>query len=334
MENHLSNLSKNRMPTHFDETLSIEPIVLTKFPKLAMVVFLCLSLHVSSTRDCIAQDKKDPWEQPPRPLSSDRAKESSPPSSSEEPEKSDDQKLKKRVKSGNQPKAVQETSPEIKLVFKNSALLTPPRKNRITMELNAFRNYLMALGFEVPKGTPAFGTAGAGKGWTAASSSDYGDPALSKDIYIAEEAVDDLTTWRRAYAYYVFDKIFSQPPSAGDLFFIRTWDTYIFTDYFASSYANQRPKDSRGMGGWVSALWEIRDSCGWDFTDRSLFYTYKSIIQYEEKGFKVIDEEEVKIFNKYFSTHFFHGVWVLDNNLQTRPPIGIILRKHKLLEND
>jgi hypothetical protein len=220
-------------------------------------------------------------------------------------------------------------SPEIRLVFKNSALLTPARKNRITRELNAFRNYLVGLGFEVPKETPPIGTyPGAGGSTMAFVSS--GDPGLDWSIYIGEKAIDDLTTWRRAYADYVFDTIF-KTHSTRDRLSIRTWDAWIFTDYFASSYANQRPKDIKGMNGWVGALWEIRDSCGQDFTDRSLFYTHKSIIQDQEKGFKIADEEGDKVFNKYFSTCFLHGAWVLDNDFQNRTKIGQILRKYNLL---
>ncbi len=222
-------------------------------------------------------------------------------------------------------------SPEIKLVFKNSTLLTPARKNKITVELNAFRNYLVGLGFEVPKETRPMGI-GKGKGWTSGFNSSS-DPVMSGDIYIGEEEIDDLSTWRKAYAYYVFYKIFNTNNANIDLDSIRTWCSFIFTDYFTNSFANQLPKDSKGINIWVSALWDIRTSCSQDFTDRSLFYTYKGIIQdREKKEFQIRDEEFVKVFNKFFSIHYFQGSWVLDNNSQNRHKIVKILRKHKLIE--
>jgi hypothetical protein len=227
----------------------------------------------------------------------------------------------------------QTTPPEIKLEFKNSALFTPARRNKITTELNAFRNYLVGIGFEVPKETPAMGITVKGKGMVSASSDYFGDPALDMDIYIGRESIDDLTAWRSAYAYYVFNQILSiHPYNDVPHFFIRTRCSWIFEDYYANSYANKQPKNLKGVDGWVGALWEIRDSLGQDFTDRSLFYTYKSIIlDKEEKGFEIINDEDVKVFNNFFSRHFFDGAWVLDNNYQSRSKIAEILKKYKLI---
>jgi hypothetical protein len=201
---------------------------------------------------------------------------------------------------------------QIKFVFKNSALLTPIRKKNITKELNSFRNYLMGLGFEVPKETASMGI-GSGKGASSAFGSS-GNPVFD-DIYVGEESIDDLTLWRKMYANYFFQR-----------YRVRVDNRHqglvgmILTDYFSKSYANQPPKDCKSFDGWICALWDIRNSCGQDFMDRTLYYASMIEIQDEEKDF-----------NKYFSYRLFAGEWVVDNNFQNRPKIGQILRKYNLL---
>jgi hypothetical protein len=220
---------------------------------------------------------------------------------------------------------------EVKLIFKDSPLFTPERKRQITIEIDAFRKYLIGLGFDVPKEMPPIGTFH-GKGFQSAYSGSLGNNLpFNADIYIGDEAIDDPTSWKRAYAYYFFTVIFDRhsQKDAG-LKFRKEWIIHIFLDYFANSYSNKRPKFAKGIDEWVNALWDIRDSCGQDFTDRALFYTSEVKIEAEEKIEKNFKNFE-KDFNKDFSLRFLEGAWVVDNNLQNRPKIGEILRRHNLL---
>ena len=55
------------------------------------------------------------------------------------------------------------------------------------------------------------------------------------------------------------------------------------------------------MNGWVSALWDIRQDRGQDFTDRALMYSLKAPVDSSED------------MNKYFSDRFRGGVLVVKN---------------------
>jgi hypothetical protein len=79
--------------------------------RLVLVFAIAVAVGITITTSSTAQDHKDPWEQPPHPLSQDRAKESSTSSTSGKPEKSDAQKVKKRAKSGKESKAGQPSLP-------------------------------------------------------------------------------------------------------------------------------------------------------------------------------------------------------------------------------
>lgn len=220
---------------------------------------------------------------------------------------------------------------QVKLIFKNSPLFTPKRKRQITIEIDAFRKYLIGLGFDVPKEMPPIGTFH-GKGFQSAYPGSLGNNLpFNADIYIGDEAIDDPTSWRRVYAYYFFTVIFDRhsQKDAG-LKFRKEWIIHIFLDYFANSYPNKRPKFAKGINEWVNALWDIRDSCGQDFTDRALFYTSEVKIEAEEKIEKDFKNFE-KDFNKDFSLRFLDGAWVVDNNLRNRSKIVEILKRHNLL---
>lgn len=231
---------------------------------------------------------------------------------------------------------------QVKLIFKDSPLFTPKRKQKITVDIDAFRKYLIGLGFDVPKEIPPIGTS-AGKGWTMAFSSN--GPIFYDSIMIGDKEIDNPESWRRATANHFFMKIFPWHSTDDiDIELARTWTIWIFAEYFASSYANKRPKQSHGMNGWVDVLWDIRDSCGKDFTDGSLFYASKIDIDKERKDNRGTStpnkppstgtntKEFAQDFNKYFSERFISGSFVLDNNLRNRQKILKILRQYNFIK--
>jgi len=216
-------------------------------------------------------------------------------------------------------------SPEIKLVFKNSPLLTAARQKKITTELNSFRNYLIRLGFEVPKETPPMGIENK-VGFTSGGTTP-GDSVLDWSINIGEKDIDNLTIWRLAYTEYVFRKILSESSvTKEDRFQHNFFTIIVFDKYFTYSFRNQ-PVNKRMDGGrdWVPALWEIRDRCGHDFTDQALFYTFRSILRHKTT-------EDESDFNKYFLNQFISGLWVVDNDLHSRSKIFQIFKKYNLFK--
>jgi hypothetical protein len=207
------------------------------------------------------------------------------------------------------------SKPQVKVIFTNSPLLTVHRRHRITAEITSFSNYLVAIGFEVPKEIPPIGTS-PGRGLTSAFSSE-GDPVMNQNIYLGEEQIDDPRIWIRAYATYVFSELLGAYSVPDDE--MHVWTAWIFIDYFTSSYSNQRPQESKGMNGWGSALWDIRRSCGREFMDRSLYYASRS---------KVMKGSD---FNKYFLNRLVVGMSVIDNNFSNAPKVQEILKERHLL---
>lgn len=206
---------------------------------------------------------------------------------------------------------------QVKIIFKNSPLFTAQRRHRISSEIESFNSYLVAIGFDVPKEIPPIGTS-PGRGLSSAFVYP-GDPVLNQHISLPEEQIDDPKIWIRAYATLVFNQLLGAYSAPDDEMQNNLWTTWIFIEYFTSSYANQRPRESKGMNGWVSALWDIRRSCGQQFMDRSLYYASRSKV---EKG---------SDFNKYFLNRLVVGMSVLDNNFSNASKVKGILREHRLL---
>lgn len=215
---------------------------------------------------------------------------------------------------------------EVKLIFKDSPLFTSERKQQITAEINAFRRYLIGLGFDVPKETPPIGITH-GKGFTAGYSNSHTiDLAFTEQIYIGDELIANPASWRNAYAQYFFRRIFGyEHLGNAELEFRRSWTGVIFASYFAGSYWTERPWHMEGFNGWVKALWDIRDSCGQEFTDRALFYAFK--FKEVKSSFKKFEDD----FNEDFAYRFFWGVEVVDNDFHNRPKIIQVLKKYNLL---
>jgi hypothetical protein len=102
---------------------------------------------------------------------------------------------------------------------------------------------------------------------------------------------------------------------------------WVFSDYFTSSYSNKKPIFTQSITDkWVGSLWEIRQRCGKEFTDKVLFYTYKKINDR-------LNNKPEEGFNKYFSKYLFSGEFVVDNEMKNRQIIMGILKSHDLMES-
>jgi hypothetical protein len=70
----------------------------------------------------------------------------------------------------------------------------------------------------------------------------------------------------------------------------------------------------------MEALWDIRKKKGKDFTDRAMYYTYKTWIPKSVPG---------DFANKFWA-RFLAGVWVIDNNGTSIEAVQSILSQHHI----
>ena len=220
-------------------------------------------------------------------------------------------------------------SPSVKLIFKDSPLFTPIRKQRIQEQLTAFRSYLTSIGFDAPLEVPPLGTVPG-----TMTISGTGDSKIYyQDINIGEQVIDDPMRVRGAYAGYAFRKML-------DVDDLNRWDhpyrgltSSVLANYFNWSFANKTWSQPLG-NSWEGALWEIRERCGQRFTDMALFYMFKTLgdvadpklLKDRRAGYTVSSEE----FNLYFFHGFLSGEQVVDNQFHNLSTIGQILRDHGL----
>ena len=205
----------------------------------------------------------------------------------------------------------------MELIFKNSPLFTPNRKQLISVTINSFHGYLEMIGFEIPKIIPPIGTF-PGKCLVFVGVFPF-DPILNQKIDLPEDEIDNPSIWLRAYAGYVFRNLVdTHSASSKESHICTSWTSGIFTEYFISSYLNQPPKESKGFNGCINVLWDIRNSCGQYFTDQSLYYASRS------DGIYAGD------FNKYFMNRLRTGINVIDNNFSEASKVQAILKKHSM----
>jgi len=194
------------------------------------------------------------------------------------------------------------------LIFKSSPAFTEERKRRITNTIESFYEYLVAVGFDPPHQLPPIGIGGAYAGIYP------GDPVYEQSVSISENSVDDAYSIRKVYADYAFTillNVYSPNVHEGDAYFYRTWASGVIASYYAASFGDSLPANSgKGYNGWPLALWDIRNSCGKDFTDKALM---RSIGATEPKTPPV--DPKAKLFNEYFRERLARGESVVDDGL-------------------
>ena len=210
--------------------------------------------------------------------------------------------------------------PEVSLIFKDSPLLTPERKQRITNDINGLYLYLKGLGFPIEKDIPPLGVSRSNAEMMGGT---FPGPIYYRQILFPNDSLDDSDKIREVYASYVFRILFRSIgyPLSADPQNDMTAAT-VFEIYFPSSLVGRNLDKTKWQGhDWMQALWEIRSKKGKDFTDRAMYYTYK-----------LWDPTPAGEFNKKFLTRFMAGVWVIDNNGESISAVGSILVKRDLAQ--
>jgi hypothetical protein len=229
-------------------------------------------------------------------------------------------------------------SPQVKLIFKDSPFFTAARRRHITMQIDEFRNYLMGIGFDIPKEIPPIGT-----GHGASGVGGSGD-VLNSSIDIDDRRIDDPMFVRLPYADFVFDLLLKVNDRSSIGWAFRGQVSHVMATYYNLSYSgNMFELNGHAVpmrsDSWDSALWDIRSACGKDFTDRSMFFMFKQIdlVSSDPKFYRDPDPRanwgiSTQESNEYIFTGLMAGEGVVDNNFQKRPMIGRILKEHGLID--
>jgi hypothetical protein len=214
------------------------------------------------------------------------------------------------------PRAPQRNDPRIQ--FTSSPLWTEQRKATVRMEIQTFDRYLSRNNVvKPPERIPLIRISeGTQVSWGFVTP--VNPPFDQRQIPVP---MGDFTPLRirTLYANYVFDTILSvyDAPEHSSL----VWASWIYSEYFAASSLNTAPgSNPKSMNGWVSALWDIRQDRGQDFTDRALMYSLKAPVEYSDDV------------NKYFSDRFRGGVLVVKNDFSEVVEVNKILARHGLLK--
>lgn len=197
---------------------------------------------------------------------------------------------------------------ELKLTFKESRVLTPARKDHIADEMEAFYRYLVRLGFHPPTTVPPIGISP-----SAASTSigNYpGDPIYGRNLFIGKDSIDDPVAIRAVYGDYAFGLLLDVHAPGTNAFFNRSWTASILSRYFNESFSSKKSVnlDPKSFNGWPDALWEIRSTCGREFTDRALVYAVGA----PEPPSGPYDPQ-MQHFNEYFRSRLGRGEVVVDD---------------------
>jgi len=153
--------------------------------------------------------------------------------------------------------------PEVKLIFKASPLFTVERQKRITREVDAFRSYLVGIGFDPPKEFPPLGVLPGKRG--LGMERQWPGDIYNETLGIGELNMDNPEHIRRLYAGYMFNKMFVTELS-GDIDKRRNFQESaadIYQQYYVSSFTDKPPFANSGK--WEKALWDIRQKHGKDF---------------------------------------------------------------------
>ena len=225
---------------------------------------------------------------------------------------------------------------KVRVIFKDSPLLTAVRRNRIATNIDGFRDYLIEIGFEIPVDVPPIETVPG----TANVSGSVDGERYYTSLEISEDRIDDPMMAIAVYATFVFPALFNTNDTSKPDHAFRGLASQVFADYFNFSYSDRTwTLNGRRLplrrSSWQSALWDIRAECGKAFADESLFYMFTQIDRFSsdprffrnpKEGFTISTEE----FNDYFLTGFLAGEQVKDNRFHNLAAINRILKEHGL----
>jgi len=210
------------------------------------------------------------------------------------------------------------TPRQLKLLFKDSALLTNERRERIAVEMERYYKYLVKLGFDAPREVPPIGVN------KRVNSSEFWSPGSIYDqsVFIGDNRLGDPQAIRSAYGGYAFRVLLGvgHPEQNDEL--QRMEASLIFWVYFEYSFSGTNgPFVGDGIYRWLRALWKIRQTCGSQFVDAAMVYTQK-----------LVNEPRPSMeFDPWFVMRFGRGARVAENQGEKMRIVNAALKAENLV---
>ncbi len=194
-------------------------------------------------------------------------------------------------------KVAQLTPPRIKPLFRDSALLTETRRDRITADINDFYDYLVKqVGLKISQKSPTIGT-----GERSFRTGRKPGAEIETALFIPEKHIDDRWVSEQVVGNYLFDEAFDEAVRAdnltlepGDVEQARAhFASYLVTFYYVSSFNNRKLSLSSDISAakngqdlmavlqrmnfpfkWENALWTMRTKYGQSKMDSMMFVLF------------------------------------------------------------
>ena len=201
---------------------------------------------------------------------------------------------------------------EVKIIFKNSTLLSASRKRHISHELDDYYRYLEKLEFTFSKEIPpialtadSLSTAGGSEG-----------PTYYSSITIPANVAENPSLLLTIYSSYIFNRAlvwpdYQNPQKAPSEVQNDETAAWVYQCYFPTVFSRQQACDSRDPGyQWVKALQEVRRNFGSEYTDKLLVYSFKM--------WRDVPSNQPSDFDQFFRKKLLSGESVIDNPIENQ----------------
>jgi hypothetical protein len=153
-------------------------------------------------------------------------------------------------------KPIEPYVPKVRLIFKDSPLLTPPRREHINKTIDALYVYLTGLGFTMEREFPPIGVSSDN---VFKGGGTYPGTIYDKGFLLPKNRIEDETLIRWMYAREIFTVLLCAPQEST---IFRLEAEPIFTGYYVSSFKGD--VHSLAKNTWINKLWAVRQAKGKD----------------------------------------------------------------------
>jgi hypothetical protein len=239
-------------------------------------------------------------------------------------------------------------------MFKDSALLTPERRKRITKDMNGVARYLKSfgpLGIPIPDDLPPIGVDTKnpkGEGWSFNTQSDH--KYYYSQFTLQQGALDKQTKITEAFLSFAVGRFIYKPPppsppNLGQMTPQQFWESShtpeamdqsyrwmtsaVVIQYLNHSYWNRHfsenekpvcPDQGNGMSYY---FWQIRERLGKEFADKLAMFTLRASVDSPYTG---AHADAVHPYRHYLYERITLADSVIDNENSKMPEIDSILK--------
>jgi hypothetical protein len=235
--------------------------------------------------------------------------------------------------------------PLVPLMFKDSPLFTPERRERIAKDINGFAEYLKGLGIPIPADIPPIGVDTTNPKATGWSFNEQGNTKYYYNEFTLKQGIlDNRQKVTEAFCYFVIGRfIYKAPPVLSPQLTREQWEAAIdtpeqmdpsyrhaasgtLTQYLNHSYwskrlaENEKPVCPDKGDGMTYYFWRIREKYGKEFADKLAVFTIRATV---DKSYADANQH----FRQYFYERLKMADSVIDNENSKMPGIDAILRE-------